>query len=263
MKPRNLISGMGETMSRSKSKALTLSLFLLSITVACQNGNQATTDSKFSPTEVPTLFPTAAAVTLSDAETMDEPSNLADFDGGVYTLDIVPEETEARYVVEEEFFGRGFGTAIGITKIVEGEFTILLDGTPSVQAGEFRVDLRTLTSDENRRDNAIRRRWLESNTFPIAVFVPIAVSDFPAGVSYTEGVTVQFKLSGDLTVHETTNAVTFDVTASGVGDTLVGVATTNFLMTDFGFNPPEIFNILQAENEVRVELDFTLRNRSS
>jgi polyisoprenoid-binding protein YceI len=207
--------------------------------------------------------PTIADDKVPVEDDVSELPQSADLDGGVYTLDIVPEETEARYVVEEEFFGRGFSTAIGITNIVEGELTIRLEGTPSIQSGEFHVDLRTLTSDENRRDNAIRRRWLESNTFPFAVFTPTSISEFPVGVSYAEGAAVQFKLSGDMTTHDTTNAITFDVTASGFGDTLVGVATTTFLMTDFGFDPPGILNILQAENDVRVELDFTFRNRSS
>jgi polyisoprenoid-binding protein YceI len=246
-----------------RNKSLTLTLFLLIIMVACQTVNQETSEPLPTPGDNQVVLPTSAEDSVSEDDEMSEPKQSADLDGGVYTLDIVPEETEARYVVEEEFFGRGFATAIGITNIVEGELTILLDGTPSIQSGEFRVDLRTLTSDEDRRDNAIRRRWLESNTFPLAVFTPTSVSDFPAGVKYTEGATVQFKLIGDMKIHETTNTITFDVTASGVGDTLVGVATTTFLMTDFGFDPPGILNILQAENEVKVELDFTLRNRST
>lgn len=249
-------------MNRLKIKTLALSLILFVILVACQTGNQATSEPQHNPGDNQAPVSTTAQETVADDD-ISKPKHSIDLNGGVYTLDIVPEETEARYVVEEEFFGRGFATAIGITNIVEGELTIRLDGTPSVQSGEIRVDLRTLTSDENRRDNAIRRRWLESDTFPFAVFTPTSISDFPSNVSYTEGATVQFKLVGDMTIHETTNTITFDVTATGVGDTLVGVATTTFRMTDFGFDPPGILNVLQAENEVRVELDFTLRNRST
>ena len=78
---------MGEKMIRRNPKILTLSLFLLSVTVACQTGGRAATEPLLNPTEVPTRMPTTALETTSNEEEMHEASNSDGLVGGVYTLD--------------------------------------------------------------------------------------------------------------------------------------------------------------------------------
>lgn len=243
-------------------KLFILSLVMLLLVSACQQTSPAT-EAQPEPA-LQEKSPSTETVQEADPSQADEPAQPVSDQTyrGEFVLDIVSDETEARYIVEEEFFGRGFATAIGITSAIEGELHLVIDPAPAVSDGEFRVDLRTLTSDESRRDNAIRGRWLESNQFPFAVFTPTAVEDFPADFGFNEAEEVRFKLVGDMTIRDVTQPVTFDVVAVGNGDTLQGLATTQFLMTDFGFEPPSIINVLVAENEVKVELEFTLRNRS-
>ncbi|NIS80427.1 MAG: hypothetical protein GTO14_09535 [Anaerolineales bacterium] len=245
-------------MFRPTTHRITFALILLLPTGACQQTNPSV-DSVSDPATA-----TPAAVTESEEAlpASGDPSvgGQKEFHG-TYVLEIVPEETEARYIVEEEFFGKGFNTAIGVTNVIEGELTINIDGVPSVEGGEIRVDLRGLTSDERRRDNAIRQRWLESNSYPLAVFVPTAVEAFPVDFGFNEGEEVEFKLLGEMTIHDVTHSLTFDVLAVGSGDFLRGLAKTEFLMTDFGFDPPSIVNILAAEDDVIVELEFTLHNQ--
>lgn len=249
-------------MLRKSTHKIILALIFVLLTGACQQAKQSTNTVSDLSTMATTSSTPVTEVKEAPLNT-EEPSTGGEGQfQGTYVLEIVPEETEARYIVEEEFFGRGFATAIGVTNVVEGEITINIDGAPVVEGGEIRVDLRTLTSDETRRDNAIRQRWLASNSFPLAVFVPTALEAFPGDFGFNEGEEVSFKLIGEMTIHDVTQTLSLNVLAVGSGDFLRGQATTEFLMTDFGFDPPSIINVLAAEDEVKVELDFTLRNRS-
>jgi polyisoprenoid-binding protein YceI len=121
------------------------------------------------------------------------------------------------------------------------------------------VDISQFTSDSARRDNAIRERFLESNRFPIATFIPNQVEGVPQ--DYQEGQQIEIQVSGDLTVRDVTKPVTFDVTLEGSGDTITGEATTMILMSDFGFGPISIGGILNTEDEVVVHFRFVARSQ--
>ena len=52
---------------------------------------------------------------------------------------------------------------------------------------QFIVDLRTLTSDDIRRDNRIRKIGLQSNTFPWAKYTATAIEAFPEDAAEAPG----------------------------------------------------------------------------
>ena len=171
--------------------------------------------------------------------------------------------SEASYEAKEDFLsgaverlGKALGlfNPIGKTNAIEGEFVVLPAQPPQLVSGEFQVDISTLKSDDSRRDNQIRKKWLESSRFPWPLFTATSIEDFPA--SYTEGEPTSFKLTGDMTIRETTKPVTFDVQATLQDDTLSGIAQTFFLMTDFGVEPPEIPGILKVTDGVTVTVNF-------
>lgn len=171
---------------------------------------------------------------------------------------IIPEESQASYEVDEEFFNRDvrFFTAIGVTNEINGQFQANFQGDQiELESGQFTVDLSTLTSDSPRRDRAIRERWLESNTYPLAEFTVTEVRDLPE--TYTEGEAMMFTVIGDMTIRQVTRPLEFDMTAQVAGDTITGTGTTNLLMKDFGFDPPNILNILTVTDGVTVTMEFT------
>lgn len=219
----------------------TLSIVALSLALAAcgstsQTANPATATA-----------PTAAA-----------PVSRAALPAGTRVFRIVPDQTEASYEVQEQFLSRDLpNMAIGKTSKVEGEFQFSLNGQPSGQVTKFTVDLRTLTSDESRRDNRIRRQWLESEKYPFAEFVSTEAQNLPA--SYTEGQEVNFKLAGNLTIREITRPVTFDVTGKLTGDTVTGTASTQIMMKDFGFDPPSVAGMLTVKDGVTIKVNFTAK----
>ena len=173
------------------------------------------------------------------------------------TFTLISEETVVSYSVEETFLNENnrLATAIGKTSQVTGELTVDLENPANIEFSEFSVDISTLQSDSSRRDNAIRRDWLESSQFPLARFVVKELSGFPD--SPQEGQPLQFKMIGDLTVREATLPVTWDVTATLNGDRLTGTATTFIMMADWGVPPPNIAGILIVKDGVTLTLDFT------
>lgn len=209
-----------------------------------------------------TLLETAEAGNpTSPSPQTEQPPTPDEFTGGVETFVIVPEESEITYEVGEVFLNQNnrFNVAIGITNQVAGEVFVDRENPQNSTIGPVQVDISRFTSDSARRDNAIRDRFLESNRFPIATFVPNQVAGVP--VDYQEGQQIEIQISGDMTIRDVTQPVTFDVSLEGSGDTISGAATTMILMSDFGFGPISIGGILNTEDEVLVNFRFVARSQ--
>jgi polyisoprenoid-binding protein YceI len=243
------ISAGEDFMSRRPTLALALLLAACSAPAATP---QATLPPALDPT-TPTA--TEAAPTLAP-ETPPTAETQAD---DVRTYKIVPDESTASYMVGEVFINENnrYNLAIGATSVLEGEIQLNFTHPEQSTVGVITVDISTLTSDSSRRDNRIRREWLESTKFPIVTFTPTAVNGISPNAR--PGDEIAFQITGDLLIRETTRPVTFEVTAKLDGDTLTGTATTAILMTDFNFNPPDIAGMLKAENEAKLEFKFVAR----
>ena len=168
---------------------------------------------------------------------------------------IVSEESQALYRAQEVFLGlRPPNRAVGLTRAIRGEVLIDRRHFPNSRPGPIRVDLRQLTSDDPRRDQAIRDRWLESSRFPIATFRVATVEGLPE--TYQEGQRVAVVLRGDLTVRDVTRRVSFQGSFVLEDGVLRGTASTTLRMRDFAFNPPSILGVLRVDDEAEVQVDL-------
>ena len=171
---------------------------------------------------------------------------------------VVAEGSEVRYRVREQLVGLSFPTAaVGATSAVEGG--VAFDGQGRVLSGDsrFTIDLRTLRSDEARRDNYIRRNTLETDRYPTVTFVPTEARrlSFPLPQSGS----VPFELVGDLTVKDATRRVTWEATASFDGPRVSIRARTAFRFGDFGLRVPRVSVVLGVEDDIKLEADLVLR----
>lgn len=180
------------------------------------------------------------------------------------TFTIVPEESTAYYLVNEEFFAdallkyeieAGEADVVGSTQEISGDLVLNFGQESLLEGGQFVVNLVSLSTDQNRRDNFIRDNHLESNQFPEATFVTTAVSGLPD--TYTEGQEITFDLTGDLTIRDVTIPATFEVTAVLFNDRLTGVARFPITMSTFGIEPPNFANTLKVEDAFVIQVDFT------
>jgi polyisoprenoid-binding protein YceI len=169
---------------------------------------------------------------------------------------IVPEESAARYRVQEELANIGANEAVGQTQAIAGQIAFGADGLP-MACSRFDVDLRTLQSDEAKRDNYLYRNTLEAETYPLATFVLRAIDGLDAPL--TEGQETPLLLIGDLTLRDTTQLVAWQADVTLDGDALTGTAATEFEMPDFGITAPSVPVVLSLDETVRLEIDLTAR----
>lgn len=156
-----------------------------------------------------TLDEAAAATQTEDATDATDAT-----DGTIEGSWVVTDGSEAGYRVDEVLLGQET-EAVGRTSDVTGQ--LLITGT-TIESASFEVDLTTVTSDDDRRDNQFRNRIMDTASHPTATFEltePIDLSSVPADL---EEVTVT--ATGELTLRGVTNEVAFELTARRNGDTI-------------------------------------------
>jgi polyisoprenoid-binding protein YceI len=176
------------------------------------------------------------------------------------TLVPAPTGNEARYRVREQLANLDFpNDAIGKTSRVDGRLMIGPDGRLVRDSSRFVVDLASLTSDAARRDNFVRRRSLQTDSFPTATFVPRTATGLPAAALARTPGAYTFTLLGDLTVRGVTRPSTWQVTARlAPSGEVTGTATTSFTFAEFGMTVPKVAVVLSVDDLIKLEYDFAL-----
>jgi len=186
---------------------------------------------------------------------------------GVRTFVIVPAESRASYLANEELFAlaltkfglpAGWAKVVGTTQAVEGRFQIDTE-RPAAWLGDnqFAVRVNTFTTGRDMRDNWIRENGPRFNDYPVATFRATAIDGAPG--SYRPDEEFSFDLRGTLTVREIARPATFAVRAKVTGNTLGGVATTRLLMSSFGIETITFHDTLTVADEIGLEVQFTAR----
>lgn len=191
--------------------------------------------------------------TLDRETTPTEPLNTGSVE---YQID--PSESSVNYEVGETFFNENnrFSVAVGVTHGITGSVQLDPLNPQNTTLGTITIDISQFESDNGRRDNTIRDRFLESRRFPIATFVPTQITGLPE--QYNAGEMLSFQVAGDLTVRETTRPMTFNVQASLNEGILAGEASSTLLMSEFGVGPIQT-GVLGTEDEVKIIFNFVAR----
>jgi len=178
---------------------------------------------------------------------------------GAWTIDttvgggILDDGSYVGYRVQEELATIGAKTAVGRTPALTGSLTF--SGT-TLETAEIVADVTQLTSDDSRRDGAIRRQALETTTFPEASFVltsPVDLGADPSG-----GATFTAEASGDLTLHGVTRAVTVPLSGQLVGDTVVVVGGLEIRFDDYSIDKPTAGIVLSVDDVGELEFQLFL-----
>jgi polyisoprenoid-binding protein YceI len=175
---------------------------------------------------------------------------------GATVFRIGPEESEVRFIIHEELFGQP-KEVIGRTDQVAGDVLVNLDNPALAELCGVQINLRTILTDNEFRNRAIRGQILQSaqDEFEFSDFTPTEITGLPETV--TPGEPINFQIAGDLRVRHITNPVTFDVTATLVSDTrLEGTATADVTREQYELTIPNAPGVANVTNEVTLELDF-------
>ena len=188
-------------------------------------------------TEAPTVPPTEVLAPATESPT-DEPEE----SGLVFTIG---EGSKATFTVEEEL-GRApvrFDAVISSTGLTG---TANLNENPSV----ITLDLHSLESDQNFRDQYIRNRLFPDT--PEAVFTVDELPDLPQG--FFDGEETTGQLNGSLQIGETVTPLVFDVEARKDGDTINILGLTTFTWEQMGLTKPTARSVVYLADEVRVQV---------
>lgn len=165
-------------------------------------------------------------------------------------------KTFVGYRVQENLFAVD-QTATGRTPNVTGSMKI--DGR-TVSDVSVVADLTTLTSDQSRRDNAIRDDGLETNRFPTARFeltTPVLLPEDPV-----VGKDFAVKATGDLTLHGVTRSTTIELRARWDGKSIHVFGTLPVQFSDYGITAPNRPGIsVEDRGDMDVNLWFGQKSR--
>ena len=162
---------------------------------------------------------------------------------------------EARYRVREQLMGKDLpNDAVGATNAITGSILAYPDGRIVKDSSKIVIDVRTLKSDQSRRDGFLQRRTLETEKYPTVELVPTEIRGFSGKVPASGDVT--FQLVGDLTVHGVTRPTVWNVTAHPDGQDFAGTATTSFTFKDISLDQPKVPVVLSVADTIKLEYDF-------
>jgi polyisoprenoid-binding protein YceI len=144
----------------------------------------------------------------------------------------VGDGSKVQYRVQETLSGQS-NEATGEDTAVTGQIAVA--GT-AVTSASFSVDMTKFETNEDLRNTQFHNRIMNTGKFPTATFELTAPLDLTAIPENLTQITV--KATGKLTLHGTTNTVTFDLLARRNGAHIEVNGTIPVTFSDYGINNP-------------------------
>ena len=169
---------------------------------------------------------------------------------------IVPDESEARFIIDEVLLGSPT-TVVGATQQLAGEMLVDIADPSSAQLGDILVNVDTLATDNEFRNRALRGQILQSGRpeYEFAEFTGLRATGLPDHAAV--GDTLAFQIEGMLRLRDVTHGVVFDATVTGASaDRLEGQAQARIERADYGLTIPEAPGVANVSETVLLELDF-------
>lgn len=214
----------------------------------------ATPEPEPEPTDTPQPEPEPAATAAPQEEAESES---AEMPGMGKTFVIVAEESEARFIIEEELLGQP-KTVIGTTNALSGELTVDTENPAASAIGTIQIEAGTFITDNDRRNGAIRRFILQSNQYQFITFTATELMGLPDAIAV--GDDVEFEVTGDLTVRDISSPVLFIVTLQVVSESeLRGTASTIVVRDALELTIPQVPSVANVGEEFIIEFDFVAR----
>jgi polyisoprenoid-binding protein YceI len=215
-----------------------------------------------SETAVPSTSPTTTTDEITVSPTQAPPIDTAqetqesELPQNDTKFSISQAESQARFRIFEELNGQPTDV-VGITDQVAGEAIINLDDLSQTRLGIISVNARTLVTDQDRRNQAIRNRILQTDQFEYITFSPHELTGLD-GRAVT-GQEYAFQISGDLTIRDITQPVVFDMVVTvEADDRLRGFASAIVLREAFNLIIPSVPFVANVEENVSLEIEFLL-----
>ena len=230
------------------SARLALGLVASSLLVSC-GGSTA------SPEPVP---PRITATATSQPTTPPPSPTPMPLPAGAVRFTTVGERSTATIRVREQIADRPLpGDAVVRTNAFAGDLVLLADGS-FAPGSVLSVDLDTLKSDSDLRDEWIKINTLQTRRYPRAEFVASRVSGVPLPLPPSGEWNA--KVDGTMRIHGTDKPLTWDLIITRAPGEVRARGTTVFRFGDYGMAVPANRLILSVVDEVRLEIDVVAQD---
>ena len=209
-----------------------------------------------------TTAPTQAAMegateaTPSNDTSADTASTDVESTGDVVVYNIVTDQSNVSFTLTEDLRGVPT-TVVGETDQVAGQIAVDFATPQNSRVGEIRINARTLQTDNDFRNRAIRGEILQSaqDAFEFITFTPTEVVGLPETI--TPGQQFNFQLVGNLTIRDITQPVTFATTIVSFSETeLEGYAIATVQRASFNLIIPSVPSVANVSEAVDLRIDF-------
>ena len=172
-------------------------------------------------------------------------------------LTVAPQGNEARYRIREQLLGVDFpNDAVGATSNITGSVAFDAKGNVVPTESKIVVDVTGLKSDKDRRDGYVQRNTLQTAQHPTVVLVPTSVKGVK--LPLPKSGTLDFELTGDLTVRGVTRPTIWRGQAKFENGKVTGNVTTTFTFADFQMEKPKVRSVLSVEDDIKLEYQYEL-----
>ncbi len=170
--------------------------------------------------------------------------------------EINQEGSEARFIIFEVL--RGVPTdVVGVSDQIAAQISLDRSELSKTQVGEILVNARALTTDDDRRNQAIRNRILNTDQYEFIRFQPTEIIGLQGEA--IPGQSYHFQVLGNLTIREITKPVIFEVTMTAKSvERMTGFATTTIQRSDFNLIVPDIPFVADVGTDIHIEIDLVL-----
>lgn len=189
---------------------------------------------------------TAAEAFTATAEETDAAGSAGEI-AGTWT---VTDGSEAGYRVEEVLNGQDV-TVVGRTEDTSGEITI---EDTTLTEGTVVVDLTTVATDEQNRDDYFRTEAVDTATHPEATFTLADDVDFAA---LAEDGTATVTVPGTLAINGAEQDVEVELTLTRTEEGLTVVGASDVSRADYGVEAPSL-GFVTVEDAGQIEFSLVL-----
>ena len=175
---------------------------------------------------------------------------------GVVIYNIVTNQSNVSFTLTEELRGVPT-TVVGETDQVAGQIAVDFSAPQNSRVGEIRINARTLQTDNDLRNRAIRGEILQSaqDVYEFITFTPTEVTGLPETI--TPGEQFNFQIVGNLTIRDITQPVTFETTIVSFSEAaLEGYAIVTVQRASFNLQIPSVPSVANVSEAVDLRIDF-------
>lgn len=162
---------------------------------------------------------------------------------------------EASYAINEVLYSEP-KTVIGKTQNIAGDIFLDSKNASKTRIGAMRVNARSFSTDNERRDSAVRRFVMlsEKDEYEFIEFSPTSIDGLPQTLE--NHITYEFGIKGDLTIKGVTKTAVFSAKLMINGTSMEGNAGSKIERGDFGLQIPNIPFVASVGNDVLLSVSF-------